>query len=235
MNQHQQYQTDSLGRSRDYVAGHPDVPRAVAESEARIQLDHVLARLAALGTEQGTANLRMAGQLRRERMLVAELKHEHMEPISTFARARLRGVPDFAAFTRIGYARKSHDVVRAARAMAEAAVPHAAVLIRGGFPADTIAQLTAAADAVSAAVAERANTKVNRTAATKGIAEAILDGREAVAMLHALISKQFARDPALLAGWHTARRVVAKPGVPRGAAGTSVAPVAPAPGVTAVA
>jgi hypothetical protein len=235
MKQYQQYQVGSLRRARDYVQGHADVAGAVAESEALAQLDHALARLTTLGTEQGTANLQMAGQISRERVLVAELKHEHMLPISTFARARLRGVPDFAALTRSGYARETKDVVQAARAMAEATVPHTAALIRGGFPADTIAQLTTATDAVSAAVAERANTKVNRTNTTKGIEEAILDGREAVGMLHAVISKQFARDAALLAGWHTARRVVAKPGVPRGTAGTSVVSVAPASATTAVA
>jgi hypothetical protein len=235
MKQKQQYRVDSFGRVGDFVEGHAGVARAIAESEAYTQLAKVMARIAVLGTEQGTADLVMAGQISRERVLVAELKHEHMEPISTFARARLRGVPDFAALIHGGSARETKDVVHAARAIAEAAAPHTAALIRGGFPADTIAQLTAAADAVSVAAAERANTKVNRTAATKGIAEAILDGREAVAMLHALISKQFARDPALLAGWHTARRVVAKPGVPRGTAGKSAVPVASASATTSVA
>jgi hypothetical protein len=235
MKRYQQYQVGSLRRARDYVHGHADVAGAVAESEALAQLDHALARLAALGTGQGTADLMMAGQISRERALVAELKNEHMLPISTFARARLRGVPDFAALIHGGSARETKDVVQAARAMAEAAVPHTAALVRGGFPADTIAQLTAAADAVSAAVTERANTKVNRTNTTKGIEEAILDGREAVGMLHAVISKKFAGDPALLAGWHTARRVAAKPGVPRGTAGKSAVPVAPASATTAVA
>lgn len=81
------------------------------------------------------------------------------------------------------------------------------------------------------ALADRANTKVHRVGATKGSSEQALRGREAVTMLNAVISKQFARDKTFLAAWLAAQRVVAKPGVARMAA-APLGAVAPAAATT---
>ena len=161
--------------------------------------------------------------------MVADLRARHMQPIATFARARLKGVPDFAALTRPVTKLQPKPLVRAAQAMATAAAPHVDALVRGGFPADTIAQLSAAADAVSSAVVDRANTKVRRVGSTKGIESELLHGREAVAMLHAVISQQFAGDHTFLAAWHAARRVTAKAGAPRGTGSVTTLPLTPSP------
>jgi len=70
--------------------------------------------------------------------------------------------------------------------------------------------------------------------ATSGISEATKQGREAVKMLSAVIERQFAKDKTFLAAWKSAKRVVAKPGFPRGTAAASVAtPAAPAAGAEA--
>jgi hypothetical protein len=64
---------------------------------------------------------------------------------------------------------------------------------------------------------------VSRVGATKGIEQEIQSGREAVTMLHAVISKQFVGDPTFLAAWNAARRVTGKPGSVRTVAAPSVA------------
>jgi hypothetical protein len=226
MKQHQQRELDSLRRVQDFLTTNAEAIKPLADTEGRRQLDGAVAQLAVFGDEQGGSDLQMAGQINRERSLTADLKARHMQPIATFARARLRGVPDFAALTRSASGVTGRQLVRAARAMATAGAPHAEALTRGGFPADTIAQLAAAADAVQNALVERANTKVTRVGATKGIQEQLRTGREAVAMLHAVISKQFAGDPTFLAGWRAARRVTSKPGavrLPAGVVGSATA------------
>lgn len=230
MKQHQQRELDSLRRVQDFLSSNADALHPLADTEGSKQLDSAVARLAALGNDQGSADLHMAGQISREKSLVTDLKTRHIQPIATFARARLRGVPDFATLTRSLAGLNSRALVRAARAMATAAAPHADALTRGGFPADTIAQLASAADAVQNALVERANTKVGRVGATRGIEEQLRSGREAVAMLHAVIGKQFGGDPTFLAAWRAARRVVAKPGAVRLLAGftTPVGVTAPA-------
>ena len=214
MRQEQQRQLNALQCVQAFLDEHAAELGALKSSEGRMQLDDAVARLEALGNSQATAVLQTAGLLSQEASLTTELKSRHMQPIATFARARLRGVPDVAALTRpvTGLVQKS--LVRAARAMAAAAAPHAEVFARGGLP-DAIAQLNAAADALNSAIKERANTRVRRMSATKGIKEEILRGREAAAMLHAVVSSQFAGDTMFMAGWHSARRVAGKPGAVR--------------------
>ncbi len=127
------------------------------------------------------------------------------------------------------------QLVHAARAMATAASPHADTLVQGGFPTDTLQQLGAAAAAVEAVVAERGNTKVRRAGATQAMTQELARAREAVNMLNAVISKQFAGDPAFLAGWRVARRVVLKGSVqvPAAVSGAGAPPVAATAGGSA--
>ena len=80
-------------------------------------------------------------------------------------------------------------------------------------------------------VVERANTKVGRVFATRGIEEQLRSGREAVSMLHAVLGRQFAGDHSFLAAWRAARRVVSKPGAVRVPV-DSAAPVRIPDGVT---
>jgi hypothetical protein len=227
MKQKQQRQLDALHRIRDLLLGETADLGALQESDGWRQLDDELTRLAVYTNDQGTAGRQMAGQLAREQALVLELKTRYMRPIAMLARARLRGVPDFAALAMPLARMRARQLVHAARTMASAAAPHAAALARGGFPPDMVEQLAVAADRVSAVLEERANTRVRRVTATKGIEQSLLAGREAAAMLHAVISHRRGGDPVFLAAWHTALRVVEKPGLPRGAGGISTPAAAP--------
>jgi hypothetical protein len=217
---------------RDFLDAHAEQVGPLRDSEGRRQLDDALTRLADFGNDQGTADLEMAGQKSRAHAMVVDLRTRHMQPIATFARARLKGVPDFAALTKSVARLQPKPLVRAAQAMATAAAPHVDALVRGGFPADTIAQLSTAADAVTSALVDRANTRVRRVGSTRGIESQLAHGREAVAMLHAVISKQFGADHTFLAAWHAARRVAGKAGVPRGAGSAPALPLTPALPVT---
>jgi hypothetical protein len=228
MRTQQQYRLDSFYRVQAFLDTNAGVVGPLGSSEARRQLDVAVTQLKAHLDDQGTTTLEMAGQLGRQRMLITDLKIRHMRPIAVFARAKLRGVPDFAALSRPLVSQSPKQLVQLARAMATAAVPYVAALTAGGFPSDAIAQLGAAADAVQRAMSDRANSGVLRAGATKGVAEQLTLGREAVQMLNAVIGRAFAGNAAFLAAWHSARRVVAKSGVARGGSGASVpAPVAP--------
>jgi hypothetical protein len=226
MRQHQQRRLDAFRRAQDFMDANASRLGALATSEGRRQLDAAVTALGDLGTEQGSADRRMAGQSSRERALTNELRNQHMQPIATFARARLRGVPDIAALTRSAPRLKGAHLVRSARAMATAAAPHTTALVSAGFPADTLAQLGTSADALQSALLDRANTKVGRVGATKGIEQQVIAGREALAMLHAVISRQFANDPTFLAAWNAARRVNHKPGAVRSGSAVPAVPAA---------
>ena len=216
---------ESFERVQIFLDGHADIVGTLKDSEARKQLDDAVAQLTAQALNQGTANLLIAGQMSRRRQLVTELRAKHMYPIAKFARARLRGVPDFTALAQSGHNLEGNTLVRAARAMATAALPQLDKLTQARFPADVITQLGSAADAVSAAITERATTLVQRVGSTAGIRQQVARGKEAVGMLDPVVSRMIAANAELVAAWRSARRITAKPG------GTGSA-VAPATGST---
>ena len=231
MKKNQEYRSAALNRSRDFIGVNAEVVGALADSEGMKQLDGSIVALAGFSNQQAAADRFIAGRVSRERALTADLVEQHMRPIATFARARLRGVPDLAALVKRAPKGAGAAIVREARGMVTAAAPHVALLVAGGFPADVLTQLGAAADALEVALVDRANAKVGRMTATKGIAEQLQAGQEAVAMLHAIVSRQLASNPTLLAGWNGARRVTSKPGVARGGivatSAPSIAPTSP--------
>lgn len=219
----QQYKVDSLRRVQDYLNVHAAELGSAVSAGVKQQLDDAIAQIDAFDNAQGSTKLELDGLVSRRRALQKALRQQHMIPIATFARARLQGVPDFAALTSSGWKLGPSRLVAAARAMATAAAPHLAALESNGFPPDTITQLVAAADAVSSAMAERSSTHVRRVTATKGIDAQLRRGREAVRILKATVGKQAAGDVAFLAGWRVAHRVTAKSGATRVAAGAAAA------------
>jgi hypothetical protein len=223
MKQEQQRQLDSLRRVQDYLNVHAAELGSAVSAGVRQQLDEAIARIDTFDNAQGSTKLELDGLISRRRALEVELRHKHMVPIALFARARLQGVPDFAALTNSGLRLERSRLVAAARAMATAATPHLDALVSNGFPSDTVTQLVAAADAVSSAMAERAGMHVRRVGATKGIEAQLRRGREAVAVLKAVVGKQAAGDLVMLAGWRVAHRVTAKSGPSRVAGGATAA------------
>ena len=232
MNQHQQRRFDALLRVQQFLDTNASDVGTLAASAGRKELDAAVSALTDCADIQGSANLTMAGQINHERFLEVAVRNEHMKPIATFARARLRGVPEIAALSKRLDDLHGARLVRAARSMASAAEPHADAFTAAGLPSDTVGPLGAAADALQAALTARASSKVGRIAATKAVSEQVRIGCDAVSILHAIVSKQFAGDPIFLAGWDAARRIGAKKGALRGA-GASVGDVTPIGGTPA--
>ena len=233
MRQEQQRQLNALRGANSFLVTHATALGALATSEGGIQLTAAITALAELDNAQRSADLFIAGHVGDERNLSTVLRAEHMIPIAGFARTRLRGTAGFAALTVLATKFNGLRLVREARAMATAAAPHADAFVRGGFPADTVQQLAAAATALESAIEERGRIKAGRTGATKGIAEKLRAGREGVQMLHSVIRKQFANDPHFLAEWKAVHRVSAKVGAVRG--GSTVVPITPVAPVPPVA
>ena len=234
MDSKQQHQLDSLHRVQDFLNAHADTVGPLQTSEARKQLDTAVTQIHAHTLDQGTATLDMAGLKNRRDSLAAVLKTRHVQPIAILARAKLRGVPDFAALAAPIPRAGLHRLVHAARAMAVAATAHADAIAASGLGADAVAQLSAATDALDAAMADVANAKVGRVGATRGLAVQLGLGREAVHMLHAAVLSQFGDDATLLAGWRAAHRVTATPRAAKPAAigTTSTTTMAPTPAPT---
>jgi hypothetical protein len=223
MHRQQQLALDSLRRVQAYTDIHADVLGALKDTEARKQLDGAVDAALAQVNVQGAAERALAGSATTVKQLVGDLKLNHMGPIAKFARANLRGVPDFNALTDVPHGLVGHSLVLAARAMATAGAPYVAVLTKAQFPADSVQQLGAAADALNTALDARVASESRRVEATTGIRQELALGREAVAMLEPIVTKKLVGQKGLLAAWRTAKRVKLMPTV------TAVPTVVPTP------
>jgi len=206
MHRLQQDRQQTLHQAQSFLDAHA-VVGVLKDSEGRKQLDHAVDQLAAQVAQQAVANDVLANGAAIQAAAAAELKQQHMGPIAKFARARLRGAPDFTALARSTASLSGLPLVRAARAMATALAPHTQALTAGGLPANAVEELAAAANAVEAAITARRTARSNRVIATAGVKHELKQGREAVAMLDAVATKLLAGQPELVAGWRQAKRV----------------------------
>jgi hypothetical protein len=94
--------------------------------------------------------------------------------------------------------------------MGKAAQGYENVFIGGGLPSDFLAQLQAAADAVSQSLTDRGTSTTTRAAATAGLNAATDRGRAVVRVLDSLIQPVLAGNAALLTQWKTAKRFVGR-------------------------
>jgi hypothetical protein len=197
----------SLRRSGHFLDENSDVVGEVNTTKARHQLDAAIATLDATAAEQGTRTREARAVVVGRKQLENTLIRTYMTPLSKFARAELKGVPDFAALTPSANDLRTEKLVQSARAMANAADPLTAQLAAGKFPATFLADLRKAADAVRASIDTRSQKTGSRTGATKQIASALASGRNAIASLDASVSFFISGNDRLEREWLAAKRV----------------------------
>jgi hypothetical protein len=216
-----QYALIAFRRVQGFLDANATQVGVLSPLNARKVLDESVAALEAHAVDQSSLGRETSGTLSLQKSLETELRKLHMHPIAEFARASLRGVPEYSKLTQRSGRLKGVALVTAARSMANAAEPYAEVLASNGF-ANAVAELKQGADNLEAAITGRGDLQVGHAGATKGITEQTKRGQEAVRMLNAAIERKFAKDATFLASWRSAKRISAKPGVPRGSGLTLV-------------
>ena len=232
MNTHQVHKLDSLERVQSFLDAHQELS-GLKGTIMRAQLD---AAVSAIGTQravQGSTTLQLQGAATQVKSLAEQLRTQHMEPIAKYARVRLKGVPNISALTLSVRGLTGVKLVAKARDMAAAAEPYASDLTQAQFPADAIAQLQQAANSLEAALKDRSDAKRSRTGSTAGVKQQLVAGRDAVAMLDAVVRRTVAGNAVLLAEWRQAKRITLK-GV-QSATPAATTPAASAPTTAAAA
>jgi len=115
--------------------------------------------------------------------------------------------------------------------MSDAASAYDKTFIAAGLPADFIARLSDAANALNDAIANRGVTKTAQSGATAGLSAETARGRQAVKVLDSLVEPQIAGNMALLAQWKAAKRIGGK-AMP--VSGTTIDAAAKGPAISAV-
>ena len=214
MREIQQRKLEALRRVQGFIGTHSGVLGPIADLEGRKEVDAAVAAVDELTNGQGAANRFIAGEMGREAALTRQLVKEHLIPVARFARARLADVPEFKALTPAVHSSKG-KLLGKARVVATAVAKHRDAFAAGGFPADEAEEINRLADDIMGIQAERAKLRGGRVNATKSIGEKIAKGLAGVRHLDALIIKQFASNPGLLAEWSSVSRVWDKVGVTR--------------------
>jgi hypothetical protein len=169
----------------------------------RHDLDDAVTQLAAMVAAKAGTRAATRGTASQRKVLRASLRTNHMKPIAIVAKLKLSGVPELAALRMPPKSLASAALVAAAKAMAVAATQYDTVFTGVGFPNDFVAQLTTAADAVTAVAVTPAVVQV--PGAATGITQQQTQVRGLFLLLDALVIPRLNDDPVLLAKWKAAR------------------------------
>lgn len=197
----------SLRQVQQFLTVHANAVPAAVASAARRTLDAAVAELDRAATEQGSLARAVRGEVQRRLELERTLLRKYVTPLLKFARASLRGTPEFASITPSTRALERERLVQTALAMAVAAERHVEALRAAEFPADYLEQLRSAAAAVQRSFDAGTSGRVRKTGVTKEIRGALVKGRQAVATLDALVVHTIVGNEALEAEWRSAKRV----------------------------
>jgi hypothetical protein len=210
----------------------------VVKSGSRRQLDQAMADLENLASSQASSLSAGKGGTQKAKVLRTELVKKHIVPIARIAAVNIPVTPELAAkFTLPKGNPTAEKLVSFAHGMATSAEPFAATFIAAGMPADFIAQLRAATDAVADYGAKRkGNTSVGE-AATKGIRQSLAAGTRVLGAIDGLVVKALdagvASDAVILAEWAAVKKVrkmAVRPIIP-----PAPIPIPPAPALIALA
>ena len=194
-------------RVGQFVDAHPDIAAAVNPTVGREQLNAAIAALQDAATEQGAAKRDRHGEAQHRATLEDVLVRRYITPIAKFARAQLRGVPNFAALTPATSHLSGPGLVNAARGMAKAAAPFTSRMEGANFKPGFLQELAQATEAVHQALLTTVNGNRRRTGATQSVQMALQTGRAAVQAIDSIVTHLIHGNASLEAEWRSAKRI----------------------------
>jgi hypothetical protein len=197
----------SLQSVQAFLEENADALSGVVKTGARQKLAEAIQLLASHRTDQTSSNLASQGATKKQLTLRHALLRDHMQAIARIASADLPPTPEIEPLRMPKGKPTAQRLAAAAYGMAKAAEPFAAQFVAAGLPADFIAQLTAATDAMIASGEERLQSRGRRSGATVDLSAKLTAGRKIVHVLDAFVKSALRDEPGLLANWNVVRRV----------------------------
>jgi hypothetical protein len=228
MNQRQEARLAALRRDQGFLDTNAADLGTISKSTSRTDLDTAVALLTQYGAQQELADAAATSQTKAKNAAREELRLHHMQPIAMIARKKLGNTPNIQDLALPRKSTSDEALVAKGFAMVKAASQYTQTFIDQQMPADFIAQLQSAIQAVLTALAAAAEAKRQLVAATKGVTDQLAITHTDVKVLNALVVKQLKGRTDLLAAWKNTKRVRAKLGVATGST-TPVIPPTPTP------
>lgn len=174
---------------------------------ARRNFDDAVTQLSTMAVTQMGGVIAARGATAHQRALRSTLRNAHMKSITQVAKIALPDVPQIQQLAVTTKNLSGSALVAAAQSMADAAEPYASVFTANGLPDDFIAQLRAAADAVTTSATGRQLTKASTTGATSGMVAQETRVRTLLKLINALVVPKLGTDATLLSKWRAARAI----------------------------
>lgn len=231
MNNKKQRRLQSFRRVQSWKIAHADAVQAAPPAILThfTTLDGIVVKLESDAATQdssknlGKSNVTDATQQRAE-------VRAHMRPITDVARGLKGSVLGISAIASMPNPHATTEqLIAAANAMAGNAATFKQLLLDHGLQPDFIESLQSSAASLKAFVDSKASAKNAGVMATKDIEAVVKQGLAVVGFIQAALMPQLHKDPALMASWRNAKRLVTK-GVP--AAPDATTPAATAGGAT---
>lgn len=213
----------SFDRVRGWLNRNP-LPDAPAKyPERRAELDEVVARLNALLRSQEGGQREVKDDTKRQETARKTLREKHLAPLSRRAKAVL---PDEAEIQKsmempiVNLA--TAKLITVAGAMRDTAAKYEQLFVENGRPADFLAKLDAAIEAVRQTVLVKAQNVGRHVGAKEGLKQELRRARRCVRMLDAMVLDVFAGRADVIADWRVSKRVKETTGSSfRGTGGTA--------------
>jgi hypothetical protein len=191
-------------------------------------LDEVKAHLASHGAVQHSSGAAAKAGTQKKDELRANLRLQHMTPISRMAIARLQDLPlnNLEKFKVPPVNASDVALLTAASAMADVAAEYARTLSDEGLGDQFLDELKAATAALHSCIIERDNKRFARGRSTISIDVRVKDARRVLSALTAIVESRFASRPEIIGEWRSRIRISTKPGVPIGTVRALAAPAA---------
>ena len=199
-------QLQSLRAAQQFLDAHGPQLGTINQSGARRRLDELVTRAEQCMADQVAAEVAARGETQRYQQRRRTLL-THTTAITRIAQGELASTPNVSALSMPRGNPSPAKLMAAARGMIQVAAPHAAVFTEAGMPADFLADLTAATDAVQASYDARVRRMGERRSATASLARHLREARQQLPILVGFLMSDPALDPSLLADWQASTRI----------------------------
>jgi hypothetical protein len=201
----------SLRAVKAFLDANADRLSDVVKTGAYEDLENAIAQLSSHVSAQSGSFIEAKGSTQRHRALRKALLRDHMAKIVGIAAASLPAAPGIEPIRMPQGRPTAERLAQLAYGMGAAAGKYASTFTAKGLSEDFVQRLNAAADAMLAALDDRTASRGQRSGATAGLREKLIQGRRIVRMLDAFIQSTLQNDPALLADWNVVKRVQLTP------------------------
>jgi hypothetical protein len=207
MNKSQQARLTALQRIQVFMGANAAALGTVSKSTSATDLDTAVTALVQYVAQQALAEkLAISSKLVKDAAR-DDLRVNHMQPIAAIAKKKLSTTADIQALSLPHKNTADIVLIGEGTAMANAAALYTQVFLDQQLPADFIAQLQAAVQAVRNAVDAQSKASLAVNDATKSVKAQLTVTSTDVKVLNGLVVKQLKPNPGLKESWKNAKRV----------------------------